>query len=93
MSERTRRTLLAGVAAGTVGLAGCTGLAGNGAEDTGTSTLTPAEVPTTTPSPTPGPDTLGLTRVEGVVDGRTVVYPDDSERGSAERRGARIRSG
>jgi hypothetical protein len=76
MRERTRRDLLAGVAAGTASLAGCAGRPGNGAADTGTPTLTPAEVPTDTPSPTPGPDTLRFTEVDGVVDGATVVYPE-----------------
>lgn len=73
MCERTRRDLLAGLAAG---LAGCTGLAGNGREATETPTLTPAGIPTTTPSSTPGPDTLRLTVVDGVVDGRTVVHSE-----------------
>ena len=81
MSERTRRALLAGLTATAAGLAGCAGTERNGterngAEDTETPTLTPAEVPTTTPSPTPGPDTLRLTIVDGVVDGRTVVYSE-----------------
>jgi len=77
MSERTRRDLLAGLAAA-AGLAGCTGLGGSGGARTDTSTPVPSRTPTATPSPspTPGPDTLRLTRVDGVVDGRTVLYPE-----------------
>jgi hypothetical protein len=77
MSERTRRDLLAGLAAA-AGLAGCTGLGGSGGARTDTSTPVPSRTPTATPSPspTPGPDTLRLTRVDGVVDGRTVVHPE-----------------
>jgi len=78
MDERTRRELLAALATGTTGLAGCTAPVGNGEERTDTSSPVPSRTPTATPSPspTPGPDTLRLARVDGVVDGRTVVYPE-----------------
>ena len=78
MRERSRRAFLAGIGAGAASLAGCAGSerGGAGAADTGTPTLTPAGVPTNTPSPTPGPDTLRLAVVDGVVDGRTLVYSE-----------------
>ena len=78
MDERTRRDLLAGLAAGAAGLAGCAGLAGSGREatDTPSSTPDPTRTPTDTPSPTPGPDTLRLAVVDGPVDGRAVVHSD-----------------
>lgn len=77
MAERTRRDLLAGLVAGTAGLVGCTemvGTGGDGERTPDTSTGTPTDTPS--PSPTPGPDTLRLTVVDGVVDGRTVVYSE-----------------